>query len=96
MGISMVENQYVEYTNIGAGVVGGFENTVTAELKPTNYNYNQSINEPDDEALRARILNEHDRMVKHKMFDMVQREIFPAGTKPIDSTWACKKKKDKT
>ena len=46
MGISMVENEYVEYANVGAGVGGGFENT--AELKPMKYE--QAINGPEAEA----------------------------------------------
>ena len=88
----MVENEYVEYDNVGAGVGGGFENT--AELKPMKYD--QAINGPEAEAWKAEIENEHDRMVKNKVFQEVQRKDLPHGAKPIDSTWACKKKSNGT
>ena len=92
LGFAMVENEYVEYANVGAGVGGGFENT--AELKPMKYD--QAINRPEAEAWKAEIENEHDRMVKNKVFQEVQRKDLPPGAKPIDSTWACKKKSNGT
>ena len=92
LGFAMVENEYVEYANVGAGVGGGFENT--AELKPMKYD--QAINGPEAEAWKAEIENEHDRMVKNKVFQEVQRKDLPHGAKPIDSTWACKKKSNGT
>jgi hypothetical protein len=73
MGVAMVENEYVEYANVGAGVGGGFENT--AALKPMKYD--QAINRPEAEACKAKIDNEHDRMVKNKVFQEVQREDLP-------------------
>ena len=54
-------NLYVEYSNVGAGIGGGFENT--NELKPMKYD--QAINGPDAKEWRAEIENEHDRMVKN-------------------------------
>ena len=93
LGFAMVENNYVEYTNVGAGVGGGFENT--AELKPMKYD--QAINGPEAEAWKAEIQNEPDRMVKkNKVFQEVHRKGLPPGAKPIDSTWACKKKSNGT
>ena len=56
IGISTVENEYVEYVNVGAGLGGGFENT--AELKPMKYE--QAIKGPDAEAWKVKIDNEHD------------------------------------
>ena len=53
-----VENEYVEYANVGAGVGGGFENT--AELKPMNMKYDQAINGPEAEAWKAEIENRCD------------------------------------
>jgi len=88
IGISMIENECDEYANVGAGVGGGFENT--AELKPLKYD--QAINGPDTEACKAEIDNEHDRMVKNKVFQVMQCDDLPERAKPIDSTWAYKKK----
>ena len=48
--------------------------------------YDQSINGPEAEAWKAEIENEHDRMVKNKVFQEVQRKDLPPGAKPIDST----------
>ena len=56
IGISMVENEYVEYANVGAELAGGFENT--AEIKPMKYK--QAIKGPDAEAWKVKINNEHD------------------------------------
>ena len=56
LGFAMVENEYVEYANVGAGVGGGFENT--AELKPMKYD--QAINGPEAEAWKAKIENRCD------------------------------------
>ena len=70
LGISAVENQFMEYANVGAGVGGGFENT--NELKPMKYE--QAINGPDGEAWKIEIDNEHDRMVKNGVFEVVTRK----------------------
>ena len=54
-------NLYVEYSNVVAGIAGGFENM--NDLKPMKYE--QAINGPDAKEWRAEIENEHDRMVKN-------------------------------
>ena len=53
LGISAVENQFMEYANAGAGVGGGFKNT--NELKPMKYE--QAINGPDGEAWKVETSN---------------------------------------
>ena len=58
--------------------------------------YEQAINGPDDEAWTIGIDNEHDRIVKNGVFEVVERNKLPARTRPIDSTWACKKKSNGT
>ena len=83
---------HVEYANVGAGLGGGFENTM--ELKPMKYE--QAINGPDGPEWIKEIANEHNRMVKNKVFEPVKIKDLPAGTKAIDSTWACKKKSNGT
>ena len=55
-----------------------------------------AINGPDGEARKAEIDNEHDRMVKNKVFRVMQRDDLPEGAKTIDNTWACKKKSNGT
>lgn len=87
-----VSNGYVEYHNVGAGVGGGFENT--NQLKPMKYD--EAVSGPDGEEWREEIENEHNRMLKNKVFDVVERSELPPGTKPIDSTWACKLKSNGT
>ena len=92
LGILAIENQFMEYVNVGAGVGGGFKNT--NELKPMKYE--QAINGPDGEAWKIEIDNEHDRMVKNGVFEVVERNYLPAKTRPIDSIWVCKKKSNGT
>jgi hypothetical protein len=78
----------MKLANIGAGIGGGFENTM--ELKPMKFE--ESINRPDGKAWEKEIENEHDRMVKNNAWEPVKKSLLPKGTKVIDSTWACKKK----
>ena len=72
-----VANTYIEHANVGAGIGGGFEDT--KELKPMKYN--QAINGPDGEAWKKEIKNEHERMIKHKVFEVVDRAICPRARK---------------
>ena len=58
--LTEVLNAYVEYSNVGAGTGGRFEHT--SELKPMKYN--AAINGPDGKAWKAKIENEHNRMLK--------------------------------
>jgi hypothetical protein len=82
----------VEFANIGAGIGGGFENSM--ELKPMKYKV--AINRPDGETWAEEIENEHNKMVMNDAWEPVKKTSLPRGTKVIDSTWACKKKsKDK-
>ena len=77
-----------ELSCVGAGVGGGFAST--EELKPMKYD--QAINGPDGEAWKEEIEHEYERMEKHGVFQAIDRSDLPPGVKPIDSTWACKKK----
>ena len=54
--------------------------------------YEQAISGPDAKEWLAEIENKDDRMIKNKVFEVVERKHLPPGTKVIDSTWACKKK----
>ena len=65
-----------------------------SELKPMKCK--QAIKGPDAEAWKVEISNEHDPMFKNKVFEVVKHKDLPKGAKPIDSTWACKKKSNGT
>jgi hypothetical protein len=72
----------MEFTNIGAGIEEGFENTM--ELKPMKYE--EAINGPDGKAWEKEIENEHGRMVKNDAWEPVKNSLLPKGTKVIDIT----------
>ena len=75
-------------SKVRAGLGGSFINT--NELKVVKYQ--EAVNGPDGESRKEEILNEHDRMLKNNVFEAVDRDSIPRGTKVIDSTWACKLK----
>ena len=58
--------------------------------------YKQVINGPDATKWLTGIDNEHDRMVKNKVFEVVKRKKLLPVTKVIDSTWAYTKKSNST
>ena len=76
---SELANLYVEYSNVGADVGRGFENT--NELKPMKYK--QAISGLDAKEWRAEIDNEHDRMVKNSVFEPIKRKNLPPGKKSL-------------
>jgi hypothetical protein len=78
----------MEFANVGAGIGGGFENTM--ELKPMKYE--EANNEPDRKIWEKEIENEHERMVENDAWEPVKKSLLPKGIKVIDNTWACKKK----
>ena len=79
----------MRFANVGAGTGRGFENTM--ELKPMKYK--EAINGSDRKAWEKEIESEHDCMVKNDAWELVKKSLLPKGTKVIDSTWACKKKR---
>ena len=58
--------------------------------------YGEAVNRPDRESRTEEIANEHSRMLKNTVFEAVDKESVPSGTKIIDSTWACKLKSNGT
>jgi hypothetical protein len=78
----------MEFNNVGAGIGGGFENTMG--LKPMKYD--EAINGPDGKAWEKENENEHDRKIKNNAWEPVKKSLLPKGTEVIDSTWACKKR----
>ena len=72
----------MKFANIGAGIGGGFENTM--ELKPMKYD--EAINGSDGKPWEKEIENEHVRMVKNNAWEPVKKSSLPKGTKVIDIT----------
>ncbi len=72
----------MEFANVGAGIGGGFENTV--ELKAMKYK--EAIIRPDGEAWAKEIENEYGQMVKNDAWESVKKSSLPKVTKIIDST----------
>ena len=80
--------QNIEYANVGAAIGGGYGNTM--ELKPMTIE--EALSGPDATGWQKEIENEHNRMIKMEVFEEVEIEDLPRGSKPINSTWAMKKK----
>ena len=76
----------MEIESFGAGLGGGFPNTENFKVMK----YQKAVNGPDGESWKEEIVNEHNRMLKTKVFEAVDKEIIPHGTKLVDSAWACK------
>ena len=81
-------NACTEVANVGAVIGGGFENT--AKLKPVKYK--AAINGPNGEARKVEINHKHKRMKNHEVFEVVDCDNMPPGTKLVDRTWIYKKK----
>ncbi len=65
-----VAGAFVKFSNVRAGLGGGFEDT--NELKPMTYN--EAIHGPDGEAWKQDIENEHNCMVKNQVFKEVRKK----------------------
>jgi hypothetical protein len=77
-----------EYTAVGAGLGGGFENT--AELRPMKYN--EALHGPDKKKWETALDEEHNRMLKFGVWEAGRRRDLKTASKIITSTWAMKKK----
>jgi len=82
------ELRNIEFGCVGAGLGGGF--TDTHELHVMNYD--EAMNTPDKDKWEDAVVEEHDRMMKHVVFEPVLKSELPEDTNVIDSTWAMKKK----
>lgn len=77
-----------EVACVGAGIGGGFVNTNELHVMK----YQQAMETEDKEHWTLAVKEEHARMVKHKVWEAVERNSVPKGAKIITSTWAMKKK----
>jgi hypothetical protein len=88
----LVEIGCVSMALVGAGVGGGFTNTQELHVMK------------DDEAMKTKdkkdwvkaVEEEHERMMKFKVFKPVKRSELPDGAKVLSTTWAMKKKSNGT
>ena len=55
--------------------------------------YEEALNGTDGNKCKVEFDNKHEQMVKHKVWEVDPRLKVPKGIKPIDSTFACKKKR---
>jgi len=99
IGLTDAEKEYYqamerigEVAFVGAGIGGGFENT--AKLKVMKFK--EAMKSKDAEAWCKAAEEEHDRMMKHKVWEPIKREDVPEGATTITSTWAMKKKANGT
>jgi len=81
-----------QVAGIGAGIGGGFENT--NELRVMTYQ--EVMNTQDRDKWRKAVEEEHERMIKNKVWKPVDRDSVPEDAKIIDSTWVMKKKSNGT
>ncbi len=92
--LQMLNDSVSEYINVdvGAGMGGGF--TKPNEL--CMMKYHGAINGPDGKKRKAKVKTEHGRMVKSGVFEKVKLSELPSEVKIIDTTWAMKKKSNRT
>jgi hypothetical protein len=75
-----------EFGLVGDGIGGGFENT--AELKVMKFD--EAMSGPNKKKWEKATDEEHDRMIKHKIRNVVKRRDVPKGALLLTSTWAMK------
>jgi hypothetical protein len=77
-----------EIACVGTGIGGRFLNTHELHIMK----YKQAMNTKDKKDCEEGVKEEHDRMLKHKVWEAVPRKAIPKGNKILTSTWAMKKK----
>jgi Reverse transcriptase (RNA-dependent DNA polymerase) len=73
---------------MGAGVGGGFINTQELHV----LKYDQAMKGPDKKQWEEAVKEEHDRMIKNKVWKDVPKASVPKEATILTSTWAMKKK----
>ncbi len=90
--LQMLNNSISEYINAGAGVGGGFTNTNELCVMKDH----EAINGPDGKKWKTKVKTEHGRMVESGVFEKVKLSELPNEAKIIHTTWAMKKKCNRT
>ena len=82
----------LEILVVGAGI--GSRYSSTKELHPMKYK--EALRTSDGEEWKKKFKKEHKQMRKNKVWIPFKISDLPKNTKVIDSTWACKKKSNRT
>lgn len=82
----------IEHACVGAGLGGGFQNTM--ELKPMKFK--KAMMSSDKEEWLKAVEKEHDNMKEYNVWTPEKLQNVPAGAKILTSTWAMKKKANGT
>jgi hypothetical protein len=88
IGLAELDEMLNEFTLVGAGLGGGFENTM--ELKVLNYK--QAIESADSAKWKEAVEEEYKRMISNNVWQAINKNQVPAGAKILTCTWAMKKK----
>ena len=72
---------------VGAGLDDGFNHT--SELHASKYK--EAINGPDEKVWKQEVQNEHELMIKHKVWRQVKKNQVPKGTRILGLVWSMKK-----
>ena len=81
-----------EFACVGAGIGGGFTNTQELHVMK----FGQAMATNDKEHWEKAVVEEHERMKDHGVYQVVPRDKVPKEAKIITSTWAMKKKSNGT
>jgi hypothetical protein len=84
------EGEYApgELACVGAGIGGGFINTMELHVMK----YNEAMASDDKKGWEKAVNKEHNRMVKHDVFHSVEWKTVPNDAKILTLTWVMKKK----
>jgi hypothetical protein len=99
IGLSQAEEKYYdtmwkmsEMAFVGAGIGGGFVDTNELHVMK----YKEAMAGKDAPKWEIAVEEEHERMMKHKVWEPVPIEELPKDSKVLTSTWAMKKKANGT
>ena len=81
-----------EMTLVGAGIGGGFVDTNELHVMK----FKEAMARKDADKWQEAVDEEHEHMMKHKVWEPVPVENVPKGSKILTSTWAMKKKANRT
>lgn len=90
--LGCVMSEVEEMTLVGSALGGGFDNTTELHVMK----YDEVMAGPDKSEWEASIIEEHDRMLKRKVWKAVPIDKVPKNERIITSTWAMKKKSSGT
>ena len=77
-----IANSHLEIGSVGAGLVGGFNNTNKFRF----IKYQETISGPDGDGWKEEIINDHTKLLKNLVFGAVDKNTLQPDTKPTDNT----------